>query len=109
VHCEVVAVRWSCFSCDATVIAAPGELPSTWFEKPAPLWRAHHDPSYYCPDHADRGRDLHRRQIARYEKRTHVVSVEEYERTRQAIQRALALLDQLKFSGERAAAGKLSR
>ncbi len=100
---EIVAVRWSCFSCEATAIAAPADLPRGWFEKPAPLWRGQHESRFYCPDHAERGRELHGRQLSAYAGRTHVVSVEEYETLKATVRQAAYLLDRLKFSGQRAA------
>lgn len=101
--CEVVAVQWSCASCDATAITAPGDPPENWFEMPAPVWRASNPPSHHCPEHAGEAREMHRRRQARFEGRTHVVSVEEFERVRSAIGQAVHLLEQLKFSGDRAA------
>jgi hypothetical protein len=98
---EVVAVRWFCWACDASVITAPERLPGDWFELPAPPWRAHHRSRFCCPDHAREGRDLHRRQWAKLRGQTVEVSVEEYERVRHELQQAAHQLDRLKLSAQR--------
>jgi len=99
---EVVAVRWSCWACDRTIITAPEQLPMDWFELPAPPWRAEHPPRYCCPDHAADGRKLHLGQWAALSGRTVEVSLEEYERVRRQLQDAAMHLDRLKLSAERA-------
>lgn len=106
---EVVAVRWSCFACEATVVGAPETFPAGWFELEAPVWRSQHAPRHYCVDHAEEGRDLQRRRRARYEGRIHMVSAEEYERVRNAVHTAVKMLDQLKLSGERATDREVSK
>lgn len=102
---EVVAVRYSCDWCEWTAICREDELPTGWFEWPAPPWRSHSPPRYACPDHAAEARHLHRRQWAGVRGRSHVVSVEEYEAARVALRRATFLLDRLKFSGGQTGAG----
>lgn len=104
---EVVAVRWSCWACEATVITGPGSLPSDWFEWPAPPWRADNSPRHCCPDHAAEGRDLHRAQWGRVVGRTVEVSAEEYEAVRVALRGASHRLERLKLSAERASDRKM--
>lgn len=99
---EIVAVRWSCFTCEATAVTAPGAIPDDWFELPAPVWRAAHPPRHYCPDHGDRGRDLQARRQAKYAAQTLDVSPEEFEAVRSELKRLTLRLDQLRFSAGRA-------
>lgn len=97
---DVVAVRWSCWACEATVITAPGLLPAEWFEWPPPPWRASHPPRHCCPDHAAYGRRLHRAQWARYESKTYVVAAVDYEVVKARAKQILHELELLKFSGQ---------
>ena len=99
---DVVAVRWSCFTCEATSIGPPDQLPPRWFELAAPPWRAAHPPRHYCGVHAERGRDLQRRRRAKYAASTLDVSPEQFEAVRSELKRVTVRLDQLRFSAGRA-------
>lgn len=99
---EVVAVRWSCWACEATVITGPDAMPEEWFEWSAPPWRAQHPPRHCCPDHTAEARRISRGQWAGSAGRTHVVSVAEYESVKVRLGQALHDLERLKFSGQRA-------
>jgi len=96
---EVVAVRWSCFVCEATVITPPDALPRDWLELEPPTWRAWHPPRHYCPDHAAEGRALRKARRAKYPDWLQV-DRDEYERTRAALRHALARLDGLRFTAD---------
>jgi hypothetical protein len=106
-NCEIVAVRWKCRCCEATAVGAPHALPTGWAEFPPPPWQGDGGPFYACPSHADEQLVLSRRQWDRFDQRTHVVSVAEYESVRVSLREALSRLDRLKLSGERTASRKL--
>lgn len=99
---EVIAVRWECFSCEATAITAPEELPEHWYEQPPPEWRPADKPRHYCPEHAAKARRIQRGREARFAHRVHEVSVAEYESTKALLALALRRLEQLRYSGQRA-------
>lgn len=100
---EIIAVRWECFTCAATAISAPEEMPSGWFELEAPPWRAHHPPSHYCEGCASRGESLQRRRRAKYGDGQVAREIAEFERVKGRLRALLHELERVRFSAQRAA------
>lgn len=99
---EVVAVRWPCRRCEATVVGAPGALPSGWVELPPPPWNMQRAPGYGCPECAPVLAERSANQWAQHREQTYVVSGAEHAIAVGRLRSALAALEQLKFSGQRA-------
>lgn len=104
---EVVAVRWTCKSCDATAVGAPDRLPEGWVEVPAPPWRVQHGPAFACSEHASEAMRIAENQWLRYEMRSYQVAAADFEQVRGMLRAAMFELDRLKVSGERTDRRKL--
>jgi hypothetical protein len=94
-------VRVMCTGCEATAVCAPDSLPAGWIELDPPPWLAADGPRFACPDDADRFRERSRRQWARFQERTYLVSAAEYEVLRATVRKVASELERLKNSGQR--------